>query len=152
MRLRVERRIDRPPAIVFDFVARDHWRNHPRWDPNILEITPLESGAIRAGSRARVRRKGGSGDEVLEVLAFEPDSRWVSRSQIGPFSLEMTAVIEPAEEAASRLTLIADTRAQGAVRYLLPVLAPVFRRQMRASLKRIGEMVETETPSSMLGG
>ena len=57
----------------------------------------------------------------------------------------MTALIEPAEDAASRLTLIADTRAQGAIRYLLPALAVAFRRQMRASLKRIKEMAETET-------
>jgi hypothetical protein len=145
MRLRVESRIERPPGVVFEFVARDHWRNHPRWDPNVLQIIPLEPGPIRAGSRARVRRKRGTDDELLEVLAFEPDSRWVSRSQVGPFSLEMTALMEPTEEAATRLTLIADTRARGAVRYLLPLLAPIFRRQMRASLKRIKAMVETET-------
>lgn len=147
MRLRVEGTVERPPKALFGFVAREHWRNHPRWDPNIVEIVPLEPGPIGAGSRAHVRRKRGSGDELLEVLAFEPDSRWVSRNEIGPFSLVMTALITPAEKAASRLTLIADTRAQGAARYLLPVLAPVFRRQMRASLKRIKEMVETETPS-----
>jgi hypothetical protein len=144
MRLSVEGRIDRAPGVVFGFVARDHWRNHPRWDPNIVEIIPLESGPIRAGSRARVRRRRGSGDELLEVLEFEPESRWVSQSQIGPFFLVMTALIEPAEEAVSRLTLIADTRARGAVRYLLPVLAPLFRRQMRRSLRRIKELVEKE--------
>ena len=132
----------RPPAAVFDFVARDHWRNHPRWDPNVLDMTPLEQGPIRAGSRARVRRKQGAGDELLEVLEFEPDSRWVSRTQIGPFSLTMTALIEPADDGASRLALVGDTQARGAAHYLLPLLAPVFRRQMRASLKRIKEMVE----------
>lgn len=146
MRQRVEIRVERPPGAVFDFVARDHWRNHPRWDPNVVEIVPLEPGPIRAGSRARVRRKRGSDDGLLEVLEFEPDARWVSRNRIGPFSLDMTALIDPADEAASRLTLIGDTRAVGAVRYLLPLLAPVFRRQMRASLKRIKAMVETEIP------
>ncbi len=56
----------------------------------------------------------------------------------------MTALIEPADEAASRLILIADTRARGAIRYALPLLGVVFRRQMRASLERIKEMVESE--------
>jgi hypothetical protein len=143
MRQRVDVKIMRPPGAVFDFVARDHWSNHPRWDPNVIDMTPLEPGPIRAGSRARVRRKRGAGDEVLEVLEFEPDSRWVSRTQIGPFSLTMTALIEPADERASRLTLLADTQARGAVRYLLPLLAPVFRRQMSASVKRIKEIVES---------
>jgi hypothetical protein len=147
MRLRVEERVGRAPGVVFDFIARDHWRNHPRWDPNVVEIIPMEHGPIRAGSRARVQRKRGSGDEVLEVLEFKPDSRWVSRSQIGPFSLQMSALIDPADEAASRLVLISDTQARGAIRYLLPLLSVVFRRQMRASLKRIKELVETEAPS-----
>ncbi len=146
VRLAVQESIRRPPQAVFDVVGHHHWRNHPRWDPNVIEITPITAGPIDVGSRARVRRKRGAGDEILEVIAFEPDSRWVSRSQIGPFSVEMTAVIEPVEDA-SRLTLIADTRARRAARYLLPVLAPLFRRQMRASLKRIKEMVEAETPS-----
>jgi hypothetical protein len=141
MRQRVDVKIMRPPSAVFDFVAREHWRNHPRWDPNVVDMTPLESGPIRAGSRARVQRRRGSGDEVLEVLEFEPDSRWVSRTQIGPFSLTMTALIEPAEEGASRLALIDDTHARGAVRYVLPLLAPVFHRQMRASLERINAML-----------
>jgi hypothetical protein len=146
MRLRVERTVERPPGVVFDFIARDHWRNHPRWDPNVIDIIPVEPGPIRAGSRAHVRRKRGSGDGPLEVLEFEPDSRWVSRNQIGPFSLTIHALIRPDNEAGSRLTLISDTRARGAVRFLLPLLAPVFRRQMQASVKRIEEMVETETP------
>jgi hypothetical protein len=146
MRLRVERTVQRPPGVVFDFIAREHWRNHPRWDPNVIDITPLEPGPIRAGSRAHVRRRRGSGDGPLEVLEFHPDSRWVSRNEIGPFSLTMLALIRPESEAASRLTLISDTRARGAIRFLLPLLAPVFRRQMRASAKRIEELVVAETP------
>jgi hypothetical protein len=144
MLLRVEERIEGAPEAVFDFVARDHWRNHPRWDPSIDEIVPLDPGPIHAGSRARVKRKKGSGDEILEVVAFEPNSRWVSRSEIGPFTLQMTALIDPVDHAASRLSLIADTEARGVMRYALPLLAPVFRRQMRTSLSRIKEMVRTE--------
>lgn len=143
MRQQVEVKIMRPPGAVFDFVARDHWRNHPRWDPDVVEITPLDQGPIRAGSRARVRRKRGAGDELLEVLELEPDSRFVSRTQIGAFSLTMTALIGPADEGASRLTLRADTQARGAVRHLLPLLAPLFGRQMRASLKHIKAMLES---------
>jgi hypothetical protein len=144
MQLRVEGRVERPTGAVFDFVARDHWRNHPRWDPNVIEIVPLDPGPIRAGSRARVRRKRTSGEEILEVLEFEADSRWVSRSQIGPFEVTMTALTEPAGESATRLTLIGDTRARGAARFALPLLAPVFRRQMRKTVRRIAEMVEAE--------
>ena len=146
MRMRVDGTVERAPGVVFDFIARDHWRNHPRWDPQIIEITPFEHGPIRTGSRAHVRRKGGWGDGLLEVLEFEPDSRWVSHNEIGPFSVTMTVLIEPQKDAASRLTLIGDNQARGVVRFLLPALAPLFRRQMQASLMRVKELVETETP------
>jgi polyketide cyclase/dehydrase/lipid transport protein len=144
MRQRVEASIARPPADVFDFVARHHWRNHPRWDPNVLEIRPVEPGGIGVGSRARVRRKRGAGDELLEVVRYDPDARWVSRTQIGPFSLVMTALIEPTGTGKSRLALIADTEARYPLRHLLPVLAPVFRRRMRASVARIKHILESE--------
>lgn len=149
MLLRLEDRIEGvAPEAVFDFVARNHWRNHPRWDPNIEEIVPLDPGPIQTGSRARVKRKKRPGDEILEVVAFEPNSRWVSRSQIGPLSLQMTALIDRLGDSTSRLSLIADTQARGPMRFVLPLLAPVFRRQMRASLSRINEMLKAENTKS----
>ena len=153
MRLTVEELIQRPPEAVFDFVGREHWRNHPRWDPNVIEMTPLTAGPIGLGSRARVRRRpgGGRNDEILEVTEFEPNSRWAGRSQIGPFSLEMTALIDPVEAGASRLRLMGDTQARPPIHYLLPVLGIVFRRRMRESLRRIRHMLEVETPDHRPG-
>lgn len=147
MRLAVEELIQRPPEVVFDFIGRDHWRNHPRWDPDVIEMTPLTAGPIGLGSRATVRRRrgGGRNDEVLEVTAFEPNYRWAGRSQIGPFTLQMTALIVPVEAGASRLTLMGDTHARRPIRYLLPVLAIVFRRRMRESLRTIKHLLEAET-------
>lgn len=147
MRLAVEEVIQRSPEVVFDFIGRDHWRNHPRWDPDVIEMTPLTAGPIGVGSRAAVRRRrgGGRNHEILEVTGFEPNYRWAGRSQIGPFSLEMTALIVPIEAGASRLRLMGDTHARPPIRYLLPVLAIVFRRQMRESLRRIKHLLEAET-------
>ncbi len=138
--------VDRPPADVFRFVGHEHFANHPRWDENVLEMTPLEPGPIAAGSKARVRRKRASEDEILEVLDFEPDRRWRSRDNVGPFLLTMTAVIDPVGDNASRLTLEADVLASGPARVAARVLRPVFRRQMRKSLARIKAMIEGSTP------
>ena len=112
-------------------------------------MTPVVAGPIGGGSRARVRRRSGSnqGDEILEVIAFEPNVRWTGRSQIGPLSLEMTALIEPAGAGGSLLKLVGDTQARPPLRYVLPVLAIVFRRRMRMSLRKIKQMVEAETPA-----
>jgi hypothetical protein len=43
MKIEVSELIDRPPAEVFRFVAVDHVRNHPRWDPQ-MELEQLTEG------------------------------------------------------------------------------------------------------------
>jgi hypothetical protein len=35
VQLQVSQVFDRPVAGVFNFLARDHVRNHPRWDPDM---------------------------------------------------------------------------------------------------------------------
>ncbi len=138
-------RIDRPARDVFRFVAVDHFRNHPRWDTNIIELTPLEPGPLAVGSRARVRRRRGGGtDEVLEVVEFQPPRLFSTRDNIGPFLLNATCIIESAGDAATRLTLIADTTVAGPTRMAAPLLKLIFARQMRRSLRSIKEMVEAE--------
>jgi Polyketide cyclase / dehydrase and lipid transport len=143
MRITVSRVIERPPRDVFRFVATDHFVNHPRWDDSIIEIVPLTPEPVKAGSRARVRRRRGADDEILEVLTYEPNRRWRSRDDIGPFVLTMTALVEAAGAASSRLTLEADVEAIGMARAAAPLLKPVFRRRMRHSAARIKAMIES---------
>ena len=147
MPLKVSTRIDRPVDDVFDFVAVNHFRNHPRWDPNIIELIPTQPGPVAVGSTARVQRgKGGTEDEVLEIVEFQPPHRFCTRDNIGPFLLRVTCLFEPVEGQSSRLVLIADTAVTGPMRIVAPLLRPFFARQMRKSLRRIKEMVEAESP------
>lgn len=147
MNITVETTIERPPTEVFDFIATNHFENHPRWDANIISVEPITSGPMGVGSKARVRRKRGGGeDEVLEVTAFEPPRRFASRDNIGPFLLNMNALVEPVGETASRLTLESHTEARGAMRFAAPVLKPMFRAQMRKSLATIKAAVESGAP------
>lgn len=53
MYLEVSTRIERPPNDVFEFVAVNHFRNHPRWDPNVVEMTPTSRGRWRLEARCR---------------------------------------------------------------------------------------------------
>jgi hypothetical protein len=58
VKLDLSESINRPPAVVFRFVATDHVTNHPRWDPqmSLIQETP---GPISVGPRIRRRRSGG---------------------------------------------------------------------------------------------
>ncbi len=132
--------IERPVAQVFQFVATEHFQNHPKWDPSIVEIIPLSPGPITVGSTARVVRKQGPGK--LEVTAFEPDRLLTTRSIIGPFILVMTCQLTAVDAVHTRLQLHAATEARGPIRLVAPLLKPMFTRTMRRSLATIKAMVE----------
>ncbi len=132
--------IDRPVAEVFQFVATDHFQNHPKWDPTIVEIVALTPGPLGLGTAARVVRKQGPGS--LEVTAFEQDRMMTTRSIIGPFILKMTCQFAAIDAVHTRLGLHADTEARGPIRLVAPLLKPMFKRTMRQSLAKIKAMVE----------
>jgi len=114
MHIEVATIIDRPVEQVFQFVATEHFQNHPKWDPSIVEITPLSAGPVGVGTTARVVRKQGLGS--LEVTAFEQDRMMTTRSIIGPFVLVMTCQFAAVDAVHTRLLLHAATEARGAMR------------------------------------
>ena len=52
----------------------------------------------------------------------------------------------PVAAASTRLELVIDTHARGAVRLLLPLLKGTFRKAMARSLRTIKEQVEATAP------
>ena len=140
MQIEVSTVIDRPVGDIWQFVAVDHFQNHPRWDPSIIQMMPAAPGPIGVGATCQVIRKQGSG--TLEVTAFEPDRLMTTSSNIGPFILVMTCRLDAQDATRTRLLLHADTRARGMTRLVMPLLKPIFRRTMRRSLATIKSLVE----------
>jgi len=145
----VERTVHRPPGVVFDFVARQHFENHPRWDPDLLEMSQTSSGPVGVGTTARVVRRQGRGrvEGTATVVEYEPDRRAAWDVRFGRFRLDQRAELVPEQEgAATRLRLSIHTSAEGPVRLILPLLRGRFRRTMTRSLGTIAALVEQERP------
>lgn len=141
----VERVIARPPRTVFDFVATHHFQNHPKWDPDVLEMTQISPGTVRTGTTARVvRRQGGSRVEgTATVTEYEPDRSAAWEVRFGPFVLNQRAELTPEQGgAATRLRLAIKTSASGPMRVLVPLLRGRFRRTMEHSLATIANLIE----------
>jgi hypothetical protein len=144
VRVQVSQTIDRPPNDVFQFVARDHFKNHRRWDPSIVEMEQTSQGPIGIGATARLVRldRGRRVEGTTEITAYQPDRRFGAIARFGPFVLHQDLTLDPIDSRRTRLTLVIESRATGFVRILLPVLRGRFARTMRESLDRIKEMVE----------
>ena len=139
-----ERIVQRPPADVFRFVATDHFANHPKWDPDLLEMTPTTPGPIRVGSTARVVRRQGrrSVEGTATVTAYDPDRLAAFDVRFGPFELRQRAECFPEQHGrATRLRLTIDTRAKGPLKPLVPLMRGQFRRTMEQSLATIATLI-----------
>ncbi len=141
MDLSVSQVIDRPPNVVFDFVAINHLRNHPRWDPK-MELEQLTEGPIGVGTRLRRRhtRVGAPIEGTMEITEFEPDHamRTVIRDEISGGTLEVHArmVVEPIGDDRTELTFYLN----------IPAMHESMDPSMvEASLRRIKELIESET-------
>ncbi len=148
MRLQAEETIDASPSEVFRFVATDHFQNHPKWDPAVVEMTQTTPGPLRPGTTARVVRSDGGRrvEGTLTVTRYTPDRDFAAVMEFGPFRLDQQARCSPASNGGTHLTLVIDTRASGPLRLLLPLMRPRFARTMRGSLRTIKRHVEGQRP------
>jgi hypothetical protein len=153
VRLHAREHIDAPPSDVFRFVATEHFANHPRWDPSILEMTQTSVGPMRSGSTARVvRQQGGKRIEgIVTVTEYQPQTRFAATVHHGTFRLEQEVLCSPGTTGGTDLVLVIDSRASGALRLVLPLMKARFHRTMRASLRSIKEHVEERLRGDRIG-
>ncbi len=109
VQLQVSYVIDRPLAKVFHFMATEHVRNHPRWDPDI-ELEQISDGPIDVGTMIR-RRNSRSGTPVegtMEVVEFEPNQAFSTLIHDGPVEMRGRTLFEAVSENQTKVTTLVD--------------------------------------------
>ena len=136
MKLEVSQVIDRPPAVVFRFVAADHVRNHPRWDPK-MELQQLSDGPIRVGTiiRRRHTHTGALVEGTMEVVEYEPDRTFATVIRDGPVEMRSRMTFEPDGQGGTILRGSIDVPA---------MKEPIDRRAIEGSLRRMKEVIESD--------
>jgi hypothetical protein len=85
--------INRPVADVFRIHAREHVRNHPRWDP-FMQVEQLTEDPFGVGTiMKRINSRSGAPVEgTMEVVEYEPDRAFGMIIQDGPLKMVSRAV------------------------------------------------------------
>src|SRR5215207_4607734 len=139
VRIEVSQEIDRPVGVVFNFYAKDHVRNHPRWDPDIelwrTSDEPLGLGTI---IQRRNSRSGTPVEGTMEVVEYEPNRAIGMVIREGGMETDGRTTFEETSEARTRLTMRTEMPIDESMKD--PVTASVQR-----SLRNIKELIETET-------
>jgi uncharacterized protein YndB with AHSA1/START domain len=137
MELEVDEVIDRPPADVFRFIATDHVRNHPRWDP-VMEHEQMSDGPIGVGTTIR-RRHTHYGDPIegtMEVVEYEPDRAFGMEIHDGPMEIRTRMRFEPEGEGGTRVRGFVD---------IPSATSPIDPAAIQASFREMKRLIESET-------
>ena len=139
VRIEVSEEIDRPVGVVFNFYAKDHVRNHPRWDPDI-ELWRTSDEPIGVGTiiQRRNSRWGTPVEGTMEVVEYEPNRAFGTVTREGGMEIPGTATFEEAGEGRTRLT----TRAE------MPIDESMKDRMsglVQRSIRNIKKLIEAET-------
>jgi hypothetical protein len=107
--IKISQVIDRPVSTVFHFVAVQHVRNHPRWDPDIElwldSDTPIAVGTV---IHRRNSRSGTPVEGTMEVVEFEPNQAMGTVIREGPAEMRARMIFEAENERQTRITTVID--------------------------------------------
>jgi uncharacterized protein YndB with AHSA1/START domain len=136
MKLELTEVIDRPPAEVFRFIATNHVRNHPRWDPK-MELHQLTDGPMGVGTviRRRHTHAGFPQEGTMEVVEFLPPHAFGMVIRDGPVEMHSRMTFEPHDQKSTRIAASLD----------IPSMPePMDPAPIQHSLLRMKELIESE--------
>jgi uncharacterized protein YndB with AHSA1/START domain len=137
--------INRPPEEVFDYVANRE--NLPEWSSPILEVQKQTQGTLaEVGARFTTVANflGQRFETPFEVTVHDPPHRHTDRSKGGPFSQEYTHTFEEVAGGRTRLTEVTEGEPGGFFRLAGPLLEMAGRRQFRADLETLKDLLEAQ--------
>jgi uncharacterized protein YndB with AHSA1/START domain len=136
VKLELSQIIGRPPAEVFRFIATNHVRNHPRWDPK-MELHQLTDGPIDVGTviRRRHTHAGFPQEGTMEVVEFSPPDAFGMVIRDGPVEMHSRMTFEPHGQNSTRIAASLD----------IPSMPePMDPAPIQHSLLRMKELIESE--------
>jgi len=139
VQLQVSYVIDRPLSKVFHFMATEHVRNHPRWDPDI-ELEQISDGPIGVGTMIR-RRNSRSGTPVegtMEIVEFEPNRAVGMVIHDGPVEMIGRATYEAESHDRIRLTVNVGIPSMD------ESMGSMLSSGIQQSLRNIKQLIESE--------
>lgn len=142
VQLQVSQVIDRPVEVVFDFLAREHVRNHPRWDPDI-ELEQVSEGPIGVGTliRRRNSRSGTPVEGTMEVVEFEPDRAFGTLIHDGPVEMRGQTTFEALDANKTSITILVELPGMDEASMDRDFLTS----RMERSTRNMKQLIESET-------
>jgi hypothetical protein len=141
-----------PAATTFDVIGTHAYDNHPRWEPEVLAIRPLQDGPIRVGSRAVMVRKGFPRPREVEYSVTElvPGRRIAFDHPDSAMDFRLSFDVLPDGPDASTVHVRVAAEPHGPLRLMAPLMRRGFpgrTRRITEQMARVVEAVAAEAPA-----
>jgi uncharacterized protein YndB with AHSA1/START domain len=141
----IETFIARPPEEVFAYL-RDY-ANEAKWQSeHVAEVIVEPPGPAKVGTRFHKRRRTPMGEQRFTEEVTEMDEaarRWTDVTMTGPFRGTKGSWQVLAEANGSRVRLVAEMRANGLFRLLLPMIDRSVRHDLQGEFANLKRLLET---------
>jgi uncharacterized protein YndB with AHSA1/START domain len=142
MRVEESVEINRPVEEVFSYVANPE--NLPEWSGLVLEVHKETQGQPEEGDRFTTVAKflGRRFETPFERRAYEPNRRYTDRAAGGPIPDQDWTYTFEEVSGGTRITRAAEGEPGGFFRLAGPLLERAGRRQVRADLGNLKDLLE----------
>jgi uncharacterized membrane protein len=136
--------IERPVEQVFAFLA--DLENAPKWQSGLTDSTKLTDGAIGVGTKFRevIRIVGRPVETVCEITAYEPGRRMQFKSNSSKVIQYTVEYSFHAVGNDTRIEATGETQLGGLWRVIELLFAGEVKREAKAELQRLKEVLEAE--------
>ena len=131
--------IARPIDEVFDYVADT--RNETKWHPRVRSIEKTSEGPIGVGTTFRGDYKG-SGEMDFSLVEYERPTHLRFTGGNGQVSIDATIDFRE-HDGHTHATFDLDLRPNGFFRLIMPLMAPMIRRQYAQAVPALKRALET---------
>ena len=138
--------IRRPVDEVFAYVS--NLQNGPQWQTGLLEVRPVASGRLGVGSEFTSVRKflGKKIEAVVEIAAYEPNSKMTIKSPSASSPFEEWYLFEPTNEG-TRLSTGIELHTSGLTGLAEPLIASSLKRAMESDFDDLKDLLEQRVPA-----
>jgi uncharacterized protein YndB with AHSA1/START domain len=135
--------INRPIEEVFALLA--DFEKLSQWDTAVDEAEKASQGPMGVGTTVRevFHFLGRRIESTGVVVEYEPNSKFAIKTTSGPLPAELTETLEPVE-GGTRVTFTAELELGGVVKLAEPIIARMFRTQVKGSTASLKHFLETQ--------
>jgi hypothetical protein len=130
---------------AFRHIACEFFENHPRWDPDIVELTRTSQGPVGVDTTGREVRvmDGRRYTTEFRITEFRPDQAFALRTTAGAMAEDANYLLWSVEDGA-RLQLRLHIHPRNPFLWLLaPMIRPRIERNFQANMARFQQVVNT---------